>query len=72
MKTLIWILVIAAALRLGIIGFFGTDFIGSILGSPTVAMSAVDRVVCAIVGIAGIYAIYLLIAKQTTKEAIQK
>lgn len=72
MKTVTWILVIAAALRLGIIGFFGTDFIGSILGSPTVTMSTVDRVVCAIVGIAGLYAIYLLIVKQTNKEGVQK
>ncbi len=72
MKTLTWWLVIAAAIRLGILGFFGFDFIGSIFGSPTVAMSAIDRVVCAIVGIAGIYAIYLLIAKETNRKVVEK
>lgn len=70
MKIVTCILVIAAALRLGIIGFFGPDFIGSILGSPTITMSVVDKVVCAIVGVAGLYAIYLLIVEQTNKEVI--
>lgn len=69
MRTLTWWLVTAAAIRLGIIGFFGFDLIGSIFGSPTTIMSAFDRVVCAVVGIAGIYAIYLLIVKGTDKES---
>jgi uncharacterized membrane protein YuzA (DUF378 family) len=60
MKTITWVLVVVAAIRLGIIGFFGNDFIGLVFGSAPVAMSWVDRVVCGIVGIAGIYAIYLL------------
>lgn len=72
MRTLTWWLVAAAAIRLGIIGFFGFDFIGSIFGTPSVAMSAFDRVICAIVGIAGIYAIYLLIAKGTNREIAEK
>lgn len=72
MRTLTWWIVTAAAIRLGIIGFFGFDFIGSIFGSPTVAMSAFDRLVCAIVGIAGIYAIYLLLVKEKNREVVEK
>lgn len=60
MRTITWVLVVAAAIRLGIIGFFGDDFIGLAFGSAPVTMSWFDRVVCGIVGIAGIYAIYLL------------
>ncbi|MEK5187006.1 hypothetical protein AB3M91_11885 [Solibacillus isronensis] len=33
-------------------------------------MSALDRVVCAIIGIVGIYAIYLLIFKATNKDLV--
>lgn len=69
MRTLTWVLVVAAAIRLGIIGFFGMDFIGAVFGTPSSAMSPIDRVVCVIVGIAGIYAIYLLTANRTAKKA---
>ncbi len=72
MRRLTWWLVTAAAIRLGIIGFFGFDFIGSIFGSSTVEMSALNRLVCAIVGIAGIYAIYLLIVKETNRKVVEK
>ncbi|MCE5220537.1 MAG: DUF378 domain-containing protein [Clostridium sp.] len=67
MRTITWVLVIAAAIRLGIIGFLGADFIGLAFGSAPVTMSWFDRVVCGIVGIAGIYAIYLLF-KGTNNE----
>lgn len=67
MRTITWVLVVAAAIRLGIIGFFGSDFIGSFFGSAPVAMSWVDRVICGIVGIAGVYSIYLL-AKGSNNE----
>lgn len=53
-------LCVLAALRLGIIGFFGSDLIGSLLGSAPMVMSGFDRVICAIVGIAGIYGAYIL------------
>ncbi|RII32590.1 DUF378 domain-containing protein [Clostridium chromiireducens] len=69
MRTITWVLVIAAAIRLGIIGFFGADFIGSLLGSAPVAMSWVDRVVCGIVGVAGVYVVYLLF-KGTNTEVV--
>ncbi|EKQ50186.1 MULTISPECIES: DUF378 domain-containing protein [unclassified Clostridium] len=69
MRTVTWVLVVAAAIRLGIIGFFGDDFIGVVFGSAPVAFSWVDRVICGIVGIAGIYAIYLLF-KGPTNEVV--
>lgn len=68
MRTITWALVVAAAIRLGIIGFFGTDFIGAVFGSPSAVMSPIDRTVCVIVGIAGVYAIYLLAAKRTNSN----
>ena len=67
MRTVTWVLVVAASIRLGMIGFFGVDFIGSVLGSAPVVMSSFDRVICAIVGIAGVYSIYLL-SKGTNNE----
>lgn len=45
----------------------GDDFIGLAFGSAPVTMSWLDRIVCGIVGIAGIYAIYLLF-KGTNSE----
>jgi Uncharacterized conserved protein len=68
-RTITWVLVVAAAIRLGIIGFFGTDFIGAAFGTPSSVMSPIDRIVCVIVGIAGVYAIYLLTANRTDKKA---
>jgi uncharacterized membrane protein YuzA (DUF378 family) len=69
MRTLTWVLVVAAAIRLGIIGFFGFDLIGSIFGSTPAVISAIDRIICAIIGIAGIYGIYLLIKEANTGVA---
>lgn len=67
LRTITWVLIVAAALRLGIIGFFDFDFIGSFFGSSPIAMSWVDRVLSCIVGIAGIYAIFLY-ARETRNE----
>lgn len=69
MRTLTWVLVVAAAIRLGIIGFFGVDFVGAIFGSAPTVMSAIDRIICAIVGVAGIYGIYLLTKERNTGVA---
>lgn len=55
------ILVILGGLRLGCIGFFGTDFIGSLLGSSLITMSGLDRILSCIVGIAAIYSIYIVL-----------
>lgn len=52
---------VLAALRLGIIGFLGFDLIGSLFGSAPMGMSGFDRIICAIVGIAGIYSAYILL-----------
>jgi len=60
MRTLALGLVVLSSLRLGIIGFFGNDVVGSLFGSAPVVMSTIDRVICAIAGIAGIYSIYIL------------
>ena len=53
MKTLALILVIIGAVNWGLIGFFNFDLVASLFGN----MSAVSRVIYAIVGICGLYAI---------------
>ncbi|GIM30326.1 DUF378 domain-containing protein [Clostridium polyendosporum] len=56
MKTLdiiALVLVIIGAINWGLIGFFQFDLVAALFGS----MSAVSRVVYALVGIAGLYAI---------------
>lgn len=47
------VLVIIGAINWGLIGFFQFDLVAALFGS----MSAVSRVVYALVGIAGLYAI---------------
>jgi len=64
MRTLALVIVILSGLRLGIIGFFGIDIVGSLFGSAPVVMSGLDRVVCAITGIAAIYSIYILASER--------
>lgn len=53
LDTLALILVIIGAINWGLIGFFNFDLVASLFGS----MSAVSRVIYAIVGICGLYAI---------------
>lgn len=60
MRTVALVLSVLAALRLGWIGFFGFDLVGSLFGSSLGAMSWVDRIICSIVGIAGIYGAFAL------------
>ena len=71
MRTVTMVLVVAGALRLGLIGFLGLDFIGYLFGSAPVVMSGLDRIVCAIVGIAAIYSIYIL-TKPVDNELVEK
>ncbi len=71
MRTVTMVLVVAGALRLGLIGFLGLDFIGSLFGSAPVVMSGLDRIVCSIVGIAAIYSIYIL-TKAVDNELVEK
>lgn len=57
MKKLVLILVIIGALNWGLIGFFEYDLVGSIFGGQ---LSTLSRIIYALVGIAGIYAITFL------------
>ncbi len=54
--TIALILVIIGALNWGLIGFFNFNLVSAIFGER----SAVSKVVYAIVGIAGLYSIFLL------------
>ncbi len=57
MKKLVLILVIIGALNWGLIGFFQYDLVAAIFGGQ---VSAFSRIIYALVGIAGIYAITFL------------
>ena len=54
MRNLVLILVIIGAINWGLIGFFRYDLVSSIFGGQ---FEIVSRIIFAIVGIAGIYAI---------------
>ncbi|QAT41139.1 DUF378 domain-containing protein [Clostridium sp. JN-9] len=58
------VLVIIGAINWGLIGFFQFDLIATLFGS----MSAFTRIVYAIVGIAGLYAISFLGKDRETRE----
>lgn len=57
MKSLVLILVIIGAINWGLIGFFRFDLVAAIFGGQ---LSAFSRLIYAIVGLAGIYAITFL------------
>ena len=65
MKYLILILVIVGALNWGLIGFFGYDLIGALFGGQ---LSVISRIIFAIVGLAGIYAITFLFSGRRSQE----
>lgn len=54
MRNFIMILMIIGAVNWGLIGFFGYDLVGSLFGGQ---MALVSRIIFAVVGLAGIYAI---------------
>ena len=54
LRNLVLILIIIGALNWGLIGFFRYDLISSIFGG---SYAVVSRVIFAIIGLAGIYAI---------------
>lgn len=54
MRNIVLILIIIGAVNWGLIGFFGYDLVGSIFGGQ---LALVSRIIFAVVGIAGIYAI---------------
>jgi uncharacterized protein len=58
MSGLAWVatvLVIIGALNWGLVGFFGWDLVAALLGP----MTALSRIVYGLVGVAGLYMIYL-------------
>ena len=54
--TIAMILVVIGALNWGLVGFFNFNLVSAIFGEK----SALSRIVFALVGIAGLYAIFLL------------
>ncbi|QAA33856.1 MULTISPECIES: DUF378 domain-containing protein [Clostridium] len=68
MKTLdiiALVLVIIGAINWGLIGFFRFDLVAALFGD----MSAISRVIYAIVGIAGLYAISFFAKDRYTNNA---
>lgn len=57
LKNLVLILVIIGAINWGLIGFFEFDLVATIFGGQ---LSTFSRIIYALVGIAGIYAITFL------------
>lgn len=57
MKKLVLILVIIGAINWGLIGFFEFDLVASLFGGQ---LSGISRIVYALVGLAGLYAISFL------------
>jgi uncharacterized membrane protein YuzA (DUF378 family) len=59
------ILVIIGALNWGLIGIFGFDLVATIFGGQSAMLS---RIIYALVGLAGLYAITLLFKEKTEAE----
>lgn len=65
MRYAVLILIIIGALNWGLIGFFGFDLVASIFGGQ---LSLISRIIFAVVGVAGIYAISFLFPSKTVTE----
>ena len=65
LDTISLVLVIIGALNWGSIGIFNFDFVGALFGGPDATIS---RVIFAIVGIAGLWAISLLFRRNRHSE----
>ncbi len=65
MRNLALILVIIGALNWGLIGFFGYDLVSSIFAG---SYEIVSRIIFAIVGLAGIYAISFFFRKNESAD----
>lgn len=57
MNVIAWILVIIGAVNWGLIGFFQWDLVAAIFGGQG---AVVSRIIYALVGLAGIWSIFLL------------
>ncbi|HBG81623.1 TPA: DUF378 domain-containing protein [candidate division CPR2 bacterium] len=65
---LAYTLVIVGAINWGLIGFFGFDLVAAIFGGgATNTFSVLPRVIYAVVGLAGLYLIYVLFVKETAR-----
>jgi len=65
LRYAVLILIIIGALNWGLIGFFGFDLVASIFGGQ---LSLISRIIFAVVGVAGIYAISFLFPSKTVTE----
>ncbi|MGI6684034.1 MAG: DUF378 domain-containing protein [Bacillota bacterium] len=65
MDRIALILVIIGALNWGLIGIFGFDLVATIFGGQSAMLS---RIIYALVGLAGLYAITLLFKEKTEAE----
>lgn len=63
-KNIALILVIIGAINWGLIGFFKYDLVSSIFGDQWLS-----RIIFAVVGIAGLYAISLLFRSRTSTQS---
>lgn len=68
MRNLVLILVIIGAVNWGLIGFFGYDLVASIFGGQ---MSLISRIIYAVVGLAGLYAISFFFRNRTTSTSME-
>lgn len=68
MRNLVLILVIIGAVNWGLIGFFGYDLVASIFGGQ---LSLVSRIIYAVVGLAGLYAISFFFRNRTTSSSME-
>lgn len=66
MRNLVLILIIIGALNWGLIGFFRYDLISSIFGGN---YTVVSRVIFAIIGLAGVYAISFFFRKNESNPS---
>ncbi|WP_130862196.1 DUF378 domain-containing protein [Bacilliculturomica massiliensis] len=68
MRNLVLILVIIGAVNWGLIGFFGYDLVASIFGGQ---MALVSRIIYAVVGLAGLYAISFFFRNRSTGASME-
>lgn len=68
MRNLILLLIIIGAINWGLIGFFQFDLVAEIFGGQ---MAPVSRVIYAIIGLAGIYAISFFFRSDRHKVATE-
>jgi uncharacterized protein len=66
LRNLVLVLVIIGAINWGLIGFFRYDLVSSIFGGT---YGIVSRIIFAVVGLAGIYAISFFFRRRETTQS---